>query len=125
MLYEVITVWLKIYFKDCNTTSEQTDWANSHDPGPQMKGPSGTEHIDYVSAGYFRAFADFLKKEGGSAEDLSWNIEQLLRAQASTAWINGQLLKNPASIPTAGWVEVKGDKTTFSAYMAGEDWRLV
>ena len=89
---------------------------------PEFKGGQ-TQHIDYVSAGYFRAFADFLAKEGGSAEDINWNIQQLKRAQASTAWINGQLLETPTALPLAGWVRVDGEDVRFSSFTDGEDFR--
>ena len=115
------------YFKGGNTFGELTSWAPTSNPTgncPQYTGAVREAHIDYVAAGYFHCFAEFLTMEGGTAEDISWNIPQLRRAEASTACINGQLLPNPAALPTAGWAAVDAsNNVTFSAFQEGEDFR--
>ena len=111
------------YFKGGDTWGEMTGWAAGQDPCPEFNGPRD-QHIDYISSGYFKCFAEFLENEGGShPEDASWNIPQLLRAEASTTWINSKLLDTPSAIPAAGWAAVNGTNVTFSSFNEGEDFR--
>ncbi len=112
------------YFKGGDTWTELTGWGASQNPCPEFNGPA-QQHIDYVSAGYFKCFADFLTNEGGSADDVSWNIPQLNRAQASTEWLNGELYSSSTSaIPNAGWVSLDpANNATFTNFNQGEDFR--
>ncbi len=114
------------YFKNGNTWGELTAWA-SNDPEwcPEFKGPQDL-HIDYVAPAYFNHFARFLEQEGGSDEDLEWNISQLLRAEASSDWLVGQHYQNsPTAILSAGWVSLDADnKARFTRFNEGEDFRF-
>ncbi|MFN3403336.1 MAG: glycosyl hydrolase family 8 [Cytophagaceae bacterium] len=116
------------YIKHSNTgPGEMTGWATGMCPeGPEFTGPNVT-HIDYAAPAYFRCFADFLQTQGGSAADLAWNINQFLRAEASSDWVMGQLYnKGPQSLPVAGWVGIDvANNTTFSNFDMGEDFRYV
>ncbi len=107
------------YFKNGNTWGELTPWANG-DPTwcPEFKGPQDL-HVDYVAPAYFGHFATFLEEEGGNdPEDTDWNIDQLLRAEASSDWLVGQHYNNsPASILSAGWVSLDAsNKATFTRF---------
>lgn len=114
------------YFKNGNTWGELTAWASS-DPEwcPEFKGPQDL-HIDYVAPAYFNHFARFLEQEGGSDEDLEWNISQLLRAEASSDWLVGQhYQQSPTAILSAGWVSLDANnKATFTRFNEGEDFRF-
>lgn len=114
------------YFKNGNTWGELTEWA-SNDPVwcPEFKGPQDL-HVDYVAPAYFHHFAKFLEDEGGEPEDIDWNLNQLLRAEASSDWLVGQHYQNsPASILSAGWVALDANNNaTFSRFNEGEDFRF-
>ncbi len=112
------------YFKNGNTWGELTNWASNANPCPEFKGPQQT-HVDYVAPAYCKAFADFLEAEGGTPDDIAWNIPQLRRAEASSDWFMGELYKQgPNTIPVAGWVELDAaNNATFSNFNEGEDFR--
>ena len=102
---------------------ELTDWSSDQIVCPQFKGPIA-QHIDYAAPGYFKAFAEFLEIEGGSEEDINWNIPQLQRAEASSDWLMGKMLDNDTTLPLAGWVELnKDNKPSYSNFTDGEDFR--
>ncbi|WMJ73990.1 glycosyl hydrolase family 8 [Cytophagaceae bacterium ABcell3] len=112
------------YVKGGNTWGELTSWATGQEPDcPEFTGPT-QHHIDYNAPAYFHAFAHFLETEG-DAQDLVWNINQFLRAEASSEWLDGQMLDNPAALPLAGWVdyEVGDDRPVYTNFMDGEDFR--
>lgn len=115
------------YFKNGNTgPGETTTWANGACPwGPEFSGANDL-HVDYVSPSYFHCFAKFLEDEGGTTEDTDWHIPQLLRGEASSDWLVGEHYQNdPASILSAGWVELDGSNNTiFKNFDAGEDFRF-
>jgi gliding motility-associated-like protein/uncharacterized repeat protein (TIGR01451 family) len=111
------------YLKNGNTWTEITDWASSQNPCPEFKGPQQL-HVDYVAPAYFKEFAEFLKVEG-DANDLTWNVPQFLRAEASSDWFMGELFKQGSNtVPIAGWVSLDAsNKATFSNFNEGEDFR--
>ncbi|MBN1578248.1 MAG: DUF11 domain-containing protein [Chitinispirillaceae bacterium] len=115
------------YMKGGDSWGEMTAWAGNaartgftkpaQDPGPK------TQHFDYAAPAYFTQFADFLAAEDSVA--YAWNIYQFRRAAASSDWIMGKLLANPAYIPFAGDVTLSAaNQPTFTAYSDGEDFRL-
>jgi len=113
------------YFKGGDSWQELTDWAN--DPARsgvniESKGPQ-EQWFDYTAPSYFRQFGDFLS-EIDSAK-YAWNIKQFRRAEASSDWLMGQMLKNPAAIPIAGKVSIGSDNVpVFRNANQGEDFRL-
>lgn len=111
------------YIKGGNTWGELTDWASNQIICPQFEGPIA-QHIDYAAPGYFKAFAEFLEREGSSEEDIIWNIPQLQRAEASSDWLMGKMLNNNTTLPLAGWVELdEGNEPIYSNFSDGEDFR--
>jgi gliding motility-associated-like protein/uncharacterized repeat protein (TIGR01451 family) len=114
------------YFKNGNTWGELTNWA-SNDPTwcPEFKGPQDL-HVDYVAPAYFNHFAKFVEEQGHEPEDAAWNINQLLRAEASSDWLVGQHYQNsPTAILSAGWVALDANnKATFTRFNEGEDFRF-
>ncbi|NLD92843.1 MAG: DUF11 domain-containing protein [Fibrobacter sp.] len=114
------------YIKGGDSWTELTDWASDKSVSgfaqiPEHKGPSA-QHIDYAAPSYFRAFANFLERE--DAEKYAWNIYQFRRAEASSDWLMGQMLKDEKMIPFAGWVKLSKDNVpTFTNFSDGEDFR--
>jgi gliding motility-associated-like protein/uncharacterized repeat protein (TIGR01451 family) len=107
------------YLKNGNTWLETTNFG-SGDPlwCPEFAGPTQL-HIDYAAPAYFYSFRNVM-----SAEALDpWEINQMYRAEASSDWIMGKLLDNPAGVPHAGWAAVNGSNVTFSSFNLGEDFR--
>ena len=115
------------YIKNGNTWNELTGWtANDPQWCPNWPGPLKT-HIDYTAPGYFHAFANFLSQEGGTAEDLAWNINQFKRVEASSDWLMGQhYAASNKNIPSAGDVSLDGSNTAqfFLSNQGGEDFRF-
>ncbi len=115
------------YFKGGDSWYELTPWANDLSKSGFSKPPSyfaeaDKQHIDYAAPSYFHAFADFLANE--DSVKYAWNIYQFRRAEASSDWLMGQMLKNEKMIPFAGWVELLNDtNATFSSFSDGEDFR--
>ena len=91
---------------------------------PDAEGIVGTlQHIDYAAPAYFHAFAEFLEEEG-NVDDLIWNIEQFKRGEASSDWLMGKMLDNPATLPLAGWVGLTADnEPKYFNFLDGEDFR--
>lgn len=115
------------YFKGGDSWQELTDWATTHakelyNVDPESKGPN-VQYFDYTAPSYFNQFAKFLTEQNKSA--YAWNISQFKRAEASSDWLMGQLLKDPKTIPYVGHVELGSDNVpVFSNVQASEDMRL-
>ncbi|MFN6943991.1 MAG: glycosyl hydrolase family 8 [Cytophagaceae bacterium] len=109
------------YVKNGNTWGEITPWATGQDPCPEFQGPQFM-YIDYVAPAYFNCFAEFLENEGDG--DLTWEIDQLRRAEASSDWLIGYM-HNEGLVPIAGQAYHGGGANfTFGSFMPGEDFRL-
>lgn len=115
------------YFKGGDSWQELTDWATSNARNlykvePESKGPTG-QYFDYTAPSYFHQFAQFLTEQDPVAN--AWNINQFKRAEASSDWLMGQLLKNPSAIPYVGRVELGSNNVpVFTNLQASEDFRL-
>lgn len=115
------------YIKGGDSWNELTTWASDISRTGFSKPPQHStaekQHIDYAAPSYFRAFANFLERE--DATKYAWNIYQFRRAEASSDWLMGQMLKDEKMIPFAGWVELSKDNVpTFTNFSDGEDFRL-
>jgi uncharacterized repeat protein (TIGR01451 family) len=115
------------YVKGGDSWNELTDWASDISRSGFSKPPqhlsAEKQHIDYNAPSYFRAFANFLERE--DATKYAWNIYQFRRAEASSDWLMGQMLKNEKMIPFAGYVELSKDNVpTYTNFSDGEDFRL-
>jgi uncharacterized repeat protein (TIGR01451 family) len=115
------------YIKGGDSWNELTTWASDISRSGFSKPPQHStgekQHIDYAAPSYFRAFANFLERE--DASKYAWNIYQFRRAEASSDWLMGQMLKNEKMIPFAGWVELSKDNVpTYTTFSDGEDFRL-
>lgn len=109
------------YVKNGNTWSELTNWASNASPDcPDFAG-SNFMYVDYMSPSYFKAFAQVLEAENADA----WEISQFKRGEASSDWLMGKFLDDPAAIPFAGKVSLNatGLTPTFSSFSDGEDFR--
>lgn len=128
------------YIKSGNTgPGEMTGWAPTTCPGPdslrglvpEFAGPNGT-YIDYAAPSYFREFAGFLDQVSDSSSK-DWNINQFLRAEASSDWLMGQMINvSDDFIPVVGNVNKEGGSASIPEYnnvQASEDdrcpWRTV
>jgi len=115
------------YFKNGNTWGEVTTWANTG-AAPFCPEFGGRQflYVDYIAPSYCHAFADFLATEGGTTEDISWNIPQFRRAEASSDWIVGKHFSNsPTAILNAGQVKLDAaNNATFTSFNLGEDFRF-
>ncbi|MCL2328792.1 MAG: glycosyl hydrolase family 8 [Bacteroidetes bacterium] len=117
------------YPKGGDTWNEQTNWASTNPLVvggvsiiPEFGGPTA-QHIDYNAPAYYRQFYELLQAENGDP----WEIEQFRRGEASSDWLMGKMLDVSAkTIPTAGWVDVKGGSNNtpvYSNFNQGEDFR--
>lgn len=108
------------YVKGGNTWGELTNWASNATPDcPEFKGPQ-TTYFDYSAPAYFHAFAQTLQAAG----DPQWNIDQFLRAEASSDWLMGKMLDNATTLPLAGQVSLSATNVpTYSNFVDGEDFR--
>jgi uncharacterized repeat protein (TIGR01451 family) len=113
------------YMKGGDSWNELTNWAKDISRSGFAKPPHHSsaekQHIDYAAPSYFHAFADFLAQVDSAA--YAWNIYQFRRAETSSDWLMGQMLKNEKMIPFAGWVELKDDSASFTSFSDGEDFR--
>ncbi|WP_010180048.1 glycosyl hydrolase family 8 [Aquimarina agarilytica] len=111
------------YQKGGNTWLELSKWsATLINPKPQY-GPNTPHHIDYNAPAYFHAFQKFLE-DNGDTRDQGWNIDQFKRAEASSDWLMGKMLDNPATLPLAGWVDLDAaNNPIYSSFSEGEDFR--
>ncbi|MBN1308085.1 MAG: hypothetical protein JXA18_09225, partial [Chitinispirillaceae bacterium] len=117
------------YFKGGDSWAEMSGWSTAANTArigitKRVEQPGPTEqYFDYTAPSYFRQFADFLAQE--DSVKYAWNIYQFRRAEASSDWLMGQLLKNPRYLPYAGKVSVSSSNAvTFGNVQASEDGRL-
>ncbi len=111
------------YLKNGNTWGETTNWINTAalPAKPEYAGPTAM-HVDYMAPGYFRAYRDFFINEGESIT--SWDVDQMIKNEASSDWIMGDwIYQDDSHIPWGGWVDVNNGKTTWRNFMSGEDFR--
>ncbi|NLG17819.1 MAG: DUF11 domain-containing protein [Fibrobacter sp.] len=113
------------YFKGGDSWLELTDWANDvarSGVNIELKGPQ-EQWFDYIAPSYFHQFGDFFSEMNTAS--YAWNIKQFRRAEASSDWLMGQMLKNPTVIPFAGRVSIDSNNVpTFRNSNMGEDFRL-
>lgn len=115
------------YVKSGNTWGELTMWRatqNTYPWGkglPTLGGNYGAHYIDYNSPGYFNQFAKFLTSDGNGN---AWQINQLLRAEASSDFLVNEAYKQ-GYIASIGKVYCTTDGTfTFGSFNSGEDFRF-
>ncbi|HPD18822.1 MAG TPA: hypothetical protein PLF61_04065, partial [Candidatus Goldiibacteriota bacterium] len=107
------------YPKSGDSWGEVTNWANCPGASPYCPlypfgGGPASVFYDYTGPAYWNAFACVLQQNGDTRDittDGGWNINQLRRAAASIAWLQGQL--NSQTFPIAGRYAVSGTTATF------------
>jgi len=107
------------YPKSGDSWGEVTNWANCPGPSPYCPlypfgGLPASIYYDYTGPAYWHAFECGFTQLGEArdlTDDNGWNINQVRRAAASVAWLQGQL--NNQTFPIAGRYAVNGTTATF------------